>query len=202
MHFSRRGCNKSLAGTKSSGRTVSTDHETRLAGLLRAALGGDEAAYAEFLGLVATLVRPVARRKLGAGIGADPEDVVQETLLAIHLKRHTWREDAPVMPWVYAIARYKIVDVYRRRGGRIEVDIEDVAETLAAHTTESASEREIGKALAGLSDGQRNVVAAISVEGRSIAETAQALGMKETAVRVALHRGLAAIAARFGRSGT
>ncbi|MHB1110562.1 MAG: sigma-70 family RNA polymerase sigma factor [Devosia sp.] len=181
---------------------MSTDHETRLAGLLRAALGGDEAAYAEFLRLVAALVRPVARRKLASGGGADPEDVVQETLLAIHLKRHTWREDAPVMPWVYAIARYKIVDVYRRRGGRVEVNIEDLAETLPAQASESVSEREIGKALAGLAAGQRNVVAAISVEGRSIAETARVLGMKETAVRVALHRGLAAIAARFGRSET
>jgi len=181
---------------------VSADHETRLAGLLRAALDGDETAYAEFLGLVAALVRPVARRKLGAGIGTDPEDIVQETLLAIHLKRHTWRSDAPVMPWVYAIARYKIIDVYRRRGGRVELDIEDFAETLPAQASEAASERDIGRALDGLAAGQRRVVAAISVEGRSISETAQALGMKETAVRVALHRGLAAIAARFGRSET
>jgi RNA polymerase sigma-70 factor (ECF subfamily) len=177
---------------------VSIDDETRLAGLLRAAIDGDEAAYAAFLQVVAVRVRIVARRKLGPGSGAEPEDIVQETLLAIHLKRHTWRVDAPVMPWVYAIARYKIVDAYRRRGRRIEVSIDDFAETLPAQTTESASEREIGRALDSLSEGQRNVVAAISVEGRSISETAHALGMKETAVRVALHRGLAAIAARFG----
>lgn len=181
---------------------MSTDHEQRLAGLLRTAIGGDEAAYAEFLRLAALLVRPVARRKLGSGGGADPEDIVQETLLAIHLKRHTWRTDAPVLPWVYAIARHKIVDAWRRRGRRVEVDIEDFAETLPAPTTEGVSEREIGKALDGLAAGQRKVVAAITVEGRSIAETARDLGMKETAVRVALHRGLAAIAARFGRSGT
>jgi len=202
MQIASAACNKWPAGAKSSGRTVSNDNETRLAGLLRAALGGDEAAYAEFLRLAASLVRPVARRKLGSGSGADPEDIVQETLLAIHLKRHTWRPDAPVLPWVYAIARYKVVDAYRRRGRRVEVDIEDFAETLAAPTSEGASEREIGKALDGLAAGQRKVVSAITVEGRSIAETAQALGMKETAVRVALHRGLAAIAARFGRSGT
>jgi RNA polymerase sigma-70 factor (ECF subfamily) len=181
------------------GRTVGTEDATRLAGQLRAALDGDEAAYADFLRAVAKLVRVVARRKLGSGGGDEPEDIVQETLLAIHLKRHTWREDAPVMPWVYAIARYKIIDAYRRRGRRIEVSIDDFAETLAAQTTEGASEREIGKALDGLSEGQRNVVAAIGVEGRSITETARTLGMKETAVRVALHRGLAAIAARFGR---
>jgi RNA polymerase sigma-70 factor, ECF subfamily len=181
---------------------VSTVDESGLAALLRAALGGDEAAYASFLRQVASLVRPLAQHKLGAGRIADPEDVVQETLLAIHLKRHTWRQDEPVTPWVYAIARYKIVDVHRRRGRRIEVDIDDYANTLQAQAAERASEREIGRALAGIAEGQRKVVAAITVDGRSISETARLLGMKETAVRVALHRGLAAIATRFGRSGT
>ena len=128
---------------------MSTENETRLAGLLRSALEGDEAAYAEFLRLAASQIRPVARRKLGSGSGADPEDIVQETLLAIHLQRHTWRPDAPVLPWVYAIARHKIVDAWRRRGRRIEVDIEDFAERLPAETTERVSEHEIGKALEG-----------------------------------------------------
>ena len=181
---------------------MSTDHETRLADLLRAALGGDELAYVEFLRQVASIVRPIARRKLGGYGGTEPEDMVQETLLAIHLKRHTWRPSAPVMPWVYAIARYKIVDVFRRRGGRIEVSIEDFTDVLAAQAKEGASDREIGKALDGLAAGQRRIVAAITVEGRSISETAVAFGMKETAVRVALHRGLAAIAARFGGTAT
>lgn len=181
---------------------MSTDHETRLAGLLRAALEGDEASYAAFLRSVAAMVRPMARRKLAGAGSAEPEDVVQETLLAIHLKRHTWRPDAPVVPWIYAIARYKIVDVYRRRGRRVEISIDDFSEVLEAESSDTVSARDVGKALAGLADGQRSVVAAISVEGRSISETAAALGMKETAVRVALHRGLAAIAARFGRPGT
>jgi RNA polymerase sigma-70 factor (ECF subfamily) len=181
---------------------VSTDHETQLGGLLRAALAGDEACYAEFLRSVADVVRLMARRKLSSAGSAEPEDVVQETLLAIHLKRHTWRPDTPLMPWIYAIARYKIIDVYRRRGRRAEIDIDDYADTLPAETRETVSAREVGKALAGLAEGQRSVVAAISVEGRTISETAEALGMKETAVRVALHRGLAAIAARFGRPET
>lgn len=181
---------------------MSTDHETRLAGLLRAALEGDEACYAEFLRAVAQLVRAIARRKLAAAGSAEPEDVVQETLLAIHLKRHTWRPDAPVMPWIHAIARYKIVDAHRRRGRRVEIDIEEFANVLEAESSDTVSARDVGKALAGLAEGQRKVVAAISVEGRSISETARALGMKETAVRVALHRGLTAIAARFGRPET
>jgi len=177
---------------------VTGKDEAQLAGLLRAAIAGDERAYAEFLERTASLVRGFARRKIVQG-GVDPEDVVQETLLAIHVKRHTWMADAPVTPWVYAIARHKLIDAFRRRGRRIEIELDDIAETIAQPETDTVSPHEIGRALDALAPGQRSVVSSISVEGRSIAETAQRLGMNETAVRVALHRGLAAIARKFGR---
>lgn len=175
--------------------------EVELARLMRAALAGDEKAYADFLHRVAALVRGFVRRRTAAG-GVDPEDIVQDTLLAIHLKRHTWRRDAPVLPWVYAIARFKLIDAFRRRGRRIEVDIDAIAETAAAPEAETVSERDLARVLESLSPGQRSVVSAISVDGRSIGETAARLGMSETAVRVALHRALAAIARRFGREPT
>lgn len=172
-------------------------NDAELARLLRAAIAGDEAGYAIFLDRVAALVRGFCRRRIAHG-GVEPEDVVQEVLLAIHLKRHTWRQDEAVMPWIYAIARYKLVDAFRRRGARIEVDIADFAETLAEPEKEVAASRDIDRALDGLAPVQRSVVASISVEGASIGETASALGMTETAVRVALHRGLKAISRRFG----
>ena len=172
--------------------------EAELSRLLRAAIAGDERAYADFLHRIAVLVRGFVRRKIVQG-GVDPEDVVQETLLAIHVKRHTWRMDAPVLPWVYAIARFKLIDAFRRRGRRIEVELDEIAETLAEPEAETVSERDINRALDGLPPAQRSVVSAISVDGRSIGETAARLGISETAVRVSLHRGLAAIARRFGR---
>jgi RNA polymerase sigma-70 factor, ECF subfamily len=171
--------------------------DNELAPLMRAAIAGDARAYGEFLRRAADLVRGFARRKVQGGI--DPEDVVQETLLAVHLKRHTWRHDAPVTPWLYAIARHKLIDALRQRGRRVEIEIGDLAETLAAPQSATVSDREIDRALETLTPGQRSVVAAVSVDGRSISETAQRLGMSETAVRVALHRGLTAIAKRFGR---
>jgi RNA polymerase sigma-70 factor (ECF subfamily) len=178
---------------------VTGKDEDDLSRLLRAAVAGDERAYADFLHRIAALVRGFAQRKIVKG-GVDAEDVVQETLLAIHLKRHTWRTDAPVLPWIYAIARFKLIDAFRRRGQRIEVEVGEIAETFAApQPAETASERDVTRALDCLSPGQRSVVSAISVEGHSINETAIRLGMSETAVRVALHRGLAAIAKRFGR---
>ena len=177
---------------------MSGKDEAELSRLMRAAIAGDERAYADFLHRIAALIRGFARRKIVQG-GVDPEDVVQETLLAIHVKRHTWRQDAPVLPWIYAIARFKLIDAFRRRGRRIEIEIDEIAETFAEPETETVSERDINRALDGLPPAQRSVVSAISVDGRSIGETAAKLGVSETAVRVSLHRGLAAIAKRFGR---
>jgi RNA polymerase sigma-70 factor (ECF subfamily) len=84
--------------------------------LMRAANGGDTAAYNRLLTRLAPAVRAVARRGLGrAGLGPEEaEDVVQETLLAIHLKRHTWDPSLPLGPWVRAIARNKLIDSMRR----------------------------------------------------------------------------------------
>ena len=172
--------------------------ESELAGLLRTAIAGDERAYGEFLRRAACLVRGFARRRTREG-GVDPEDIVQETLLAVHVKRHTWRSDAPVKPWLYAIARHKLIDAFRRRGERVEIDIDAIAETFAEPEPEKVTHQEIDRALETLAPGQRLVVAAVSVDGRSIGETARSLGMSETAVRVALHRGLKAIARRFGQ---
>lgn len=172
--------------------------ESELGGLMRAAIAGDGPAYAEFLRRTAQLLHRFASRKVGRS-GVDAEDIVQETLLAIHAKRHTWREDAPIMPWLFAIARHKLIDAMRRRNRRLEVDIADFAETLAAPTAEAVSWRDVGRGLEALAPGQRSVVTAISVEGLSIGETARSLGMSEGAVRVALHRGLAAIARKFGK---
>jgi RNA polymerase sigma-70 factor (ECF subfamily) len=174
------------------------NEEAELARLLKAALEGDERAYAEFLRRAAALVRGFVRRRITQG-AVDAEDVVQETLLAIHLKRHTWRDDAPVGPWLFAIARYKLIDAFRKIGRRMEVVLDETFDAPAPEPEEQVSERELGRVLDSLAPGQRAVVSAISVDGRSIGETAKSLGMTEVAVRVALHRGLTAIAKKFGR---
>lgn len=165
---------------------------------MRAANAGDERAYADFLRGAAALVRGFARKRITHG-GIEVEDIVQETLIAIHMKRHTWRTDAPVTPWVTAIARHKLIDAFRRHGRRGEVEVGDAGDVAAEVEAEPLQGRDIARALDTLAPGQRRVVAAVSVDGRSISETAKALGMSEPAVRVALHRGLATLARRFGR---
>jgi RNA polymerase sigma-70 factor (ECF subfamily) len=169
-----------------------------LARLLRAGIVGDERAYVAFLERITPMIRAFARRRITQG-EIDPEDIVQEILLAIHLKRHTWVTDAPVMPWVYAIAQLKLVDAFRRRGRHIEVEIDDIADAVAQSGPETLSDRGITRILSLLSSIQQTVVEAISVEGCSIDNTAKRLRMSKMAVRVSLHRGLSAIAKRFGK---
>lgn len=166
------------------------------------ALDGDDVAYRRLLEALTPVLRAAAIRGFArAGLGTgDVEDVVQETLLAIHLKRHTWDRSQALMPWVVTIARNKLIDTLRRRGRRTELPVEDFAEILPAPPERDPTEAgDIDRLLSGLGDKQRDIVRSITVEDRSIAETARRLTMSEGAVRVALHRGLKALAALHGR---
>lgn len=178
-----------------------TEREIEWGDLMRAANRGDSAAYNRLLTSLAPAIRSVARRGLGrASLSPEEaEDVVQETLLAIHLKRHTWDPSLPLGPWVRAIARNKLIDAMRRRGRRDYVPIDDVIETLASDSAEPTPlPGKLDQHLQSLPDRQQSVVRAISLNGASIRETAVSLNMSEGAVRVALHRGLAALSAKFG----
>jgi RNA polymerase sigma-70 factor (ECF subfamily) len=169
--------------------------------LLRAANRGDGRAYAGFLQAVAPIVRGVARSRAG-GLGPEEcEDIVQETLLAIHQKRHTWREDMAVRPWLYAIVRHKVVDAFRARGRRVQVPVEDFSETLVAPDGVDPTERsDVERVIGRLDPRSARIVRAIGLDGASVAETAGALAMTEGAVRVALHRAMKKLAGfRAGR---
>ncbi len=175
----------------------SSDQDTQWAVLMRASNAGDGAAYKRLLEGIAPVLRRLIRRDLTrtGGASADAEDILQETLLAIHLKRHTWRENEPFTPWVRAIARNKLIDALRRRGRRISLSIDDFSETLAAPEEERRpSAEETGKVLDMINGRSRQVVEVMAVEGLSTREAASRLGLSEGAVRVALHRGLNALA--------
>ncbi len=167
-----------------------TDRETEWSALLRAANAGDGHAYARFLRAVTPVLRGVVRSR-GRALASDlHEDVVQEVLLAIHAKRHTWREDAPVTPWLYAIARYKLADVFRKRGAAIHLPIEDLQEVLEAPAIDTDAARDSATLIAQLDGRSAAIVRAVSLEGESAAEVGERLDMTEGAVRVVLHRAM------------
>jgi RNA polymerase sigma-70 factor, ECF subfamily len=168
--------------------------------LMRAANAGDEAAYRKALTGIAPVLRAQIRRGLlRVGRGAeDVEDILQETLLAIHLKRHTWRDSEPFSPWMRAVARNKLIDALRRRGGRFDLPIDDFSDTLAAPEEERPLSPAETDRMLGMIDGRpREVVQAIAVDGLTTREAAARLSMTEGAVRVALHRGIGALSKAF-----
>lgn len=164
--------------------------------LFRAGLAGDEASYARFLHEVAPVIRGLVHAR-GRDLGeAACEDVLQEVLLAVHVKRHTWRSDSPVRPWLYAIARYKVADAFRTRGAQVLLPIEDFADALPA--PETADPTLAGDALRmidRLDPRSADIVRAIGLDGEEPSATGRRLSMTEGAVRVALHRALKRLAA-------
>ncbi|MBX9682805.1 MAG: sigma-70 family RNA polymerase sigma factor [Hyphomicrobium sp.] len=171
--------------------------ETEWSDLMRSAIGGDEVAYRRFLSDLSRALRPIVRRGF-AGVSAAPsevEDVVQEVMLAIHLKRHTWDQSKPIGPWIMAIARNKMIDDLRRRGRRGEVPIDGMMDFLEAGGQDDAIQaHDVTRILSRLSGKNREIVQAITLSGFSAREVADKLGMSEVAVRVSLHRSLKALA--------
>ena len=180
--------------------TVANDRAHVLADLLRRAHSGDAAAYRLFLDQLVPQIRIMARRAFSR-IGtpsADLEDVVQEVLLAVHLKRQSWNSDLPIAPWINAIVRYKLIDFARRHGRRKEVDLDQDMD-FAAPSSEQTDfpERDLGRILEVLSDTQRKIVTLISIKGVAIKDVAKEMNMSEVNVRVTLHRSLKALAAAY-----
>lgn len=179
------------------------DGQQRLGALLAGGLAGDETAYRRFLTELADHLRGYMRRRLGP-FADDAEDLVQETLMAVHLKRATYDPGRPFGPWLHAIAHYKLVDGWRRRATHaMELPLpDDAADLFAAPDYEEGSaRRDVLKLLATLPERQRLPIQHTKLDGLSIADTARLTGMSEAAVKVAVHRGLKALGALVRKVG-
>jgi RNA polymerase sigma-70 factor, ECF subfamily len=125
---------------------------------------------------------------------------VQETLLAVHNQRHTYRTDQPLTAWVHAIARYKLIDLLRARASReaLTDPLDDELELFAASDSDAAeAKKDLNQLLAGLPDRHRLPIVHVKLEGLSVVEAAQLTGMSESAIKIGVHRGLKALAAKI-----
>lgn len=164
---------------------------------MRAARGGDSAAYEQLLVAIAASLRPGMRRRFAQmGLGTvEAEDVVQEVLIAVHTKRSTWDETRPFLPWLGAVTRHKMLDAARRLGRDRRRQADLPAEAWADFAAPDAADPDrtlvdAERALARLSTREEGVVRAIAIDGSTVGETALRLQMSPGAVRVAFHRGL------------
>ena len=171
--------------------------EPQLRGLMLAGLEGDAAAHKALLTRLSSNLRAYFKTHL-ARIGEGPvdaEDLVQETLIALHTRRHTYDRSQPLTPWVYAIARYRLVDFLRRtRASARDVAIGE-AEHVLANDDPSAVESglDLERLMAQLTPKARQAIRFVKLDGLSVSEAAARSGMSESAVKVSVHRGLRAL---------
>jgi RNA polymerase sigma-70 factor (ECF subfamily) len=153
-------------------------------------MAGDAAAYETLLRELAQHLRAYFRARL-YGRSADAEDLTQDTLLAIHQQRASYDASQPLTAWVYAIARYKLIDHLRREGVRLHVSIDGVGELFASEQTDAGdAAKDLTTLMRELPPQQRLALKLIRLDQLSTQEAAAASGMSETSVRVNAHRGI------------
>lgn len=180
------------------------DLESALKPLWLRAQSGDEAAYRQCLAMLASRLRAYLKRRL-SGLPHEVEDLVQETLLALHLQRGTYDPSLPVSAWAVVIARHRLVDLWRRRGRRDDLHdaIDDVDEQLlAAEEDDGGAKRDLDVLLKDLPEAQRQAIVLTKLVGLSVAEAASRTGASESAIKVQVHRGLKRLAALVRRDGS
>jgi RNA polymerase sigma-70 factor (ECF subfamily) len=180
--------------------------EADLAVALRDARGGCPKAYRRFLDLLSQHLKSHIRRLLNrmGGSPSDLEDILQETLLSIHNRLHTYDDGYPVTAWVNAIARYKLIDSYRASGHRLKhVNLDDVGDMLADPVQPMpGAARDVARLLASLPANLRRPIEDVKLLGLTIAESAASSGMSESAVKIGIHRGMKRLAAKLGVGGS
>ena len=167
--------------------------EEELRALMMSGLDGNAGDHAALLRALVPLLTGFYRRR---ATDSDIDDLVQETLIAVHTRRGTYDRARPFTAWLFAIARYKMIDHFRR--GRGTVPIEGLEEILLIEGFEDASgaRLDVNQLLETLPDKQARMIRATRIDGLSTAEAAERERIGESDVKVSVHRGLKMLIAR------
>ena len=168
--------------------------EARLKALMLRGLDGDAAAYRELLSQLSRMLRGYFARRLH--VEAEVEDLVQDCLLAVHTRRATYDRAQPFTAWAHAVARYKLIDHYRRQRVRVHVPVEEAAELLFADPRDATAAPDLARMLDVLPERQRRLVMDVKIEGLSLAEAGARGGLSPGVAKVSLHRAMKLLTAR------
>jgi len=174
-------------------RTNVTDADWRA--LMVAAQSGEAASYRRLLAELDRWLHRYYTRRLPPAV---VDDAVQDALLAIHEKRHTYDPGKPFEPWVAAIARYKWID--RLRAMKVHAtDALDEEIAVADHGDAVTSARSLERLLDGLKPAQADVIRLVKLQGLSVEEASARTGQTISLVKVNIHRGLGRLTALVRR---
>ena len=172
------------------------DQDLELSNLMRQAQGGDSESYKKLLfkvrEILARYIRnSLARFRLSSTDSA--EDLIQEALIAIHQKRGTYDSQQPFLPWMYAIARYKVIDHLRKSKFEMNsvVSLDDELENVEAIAAfDEQPSFEVDGWIEALPEKQKKVLLLVKVEGLSIGEAAAKTGFSVSDIKVTVHRAI------------
>jgi RNA polymerase sigma factor (sigma-70 family) len=169
-----------------------------LATLMQAAQGGDTQAYVGLLKEITPRLRQIVRGQRRFLKAEDIEDIVQDVLLSLHAVRATYDPQRPFMPWLIAITRNRLADAARRYGRRAahEVQVENVTFSDKEANVDSDEYRDpeaLRQAIEDLSPAQRAAIEMLKLREMSLKEAAAARGTSIGALKVSVHRAMAAL---------
>lgn len=172
-----------------AGARTRASSEAQLKARMLQGLGGDARAHSGLLQAVTPLLRAFFGRRMRDNAG-DVEDLVQEALIAVHTRRGSYDPGRPFTPWLFSIARHKLIDHFRRH--RRHQAIEDLEEILAVEGFEQSSSAamDVERLLQALPTKQARVIRETKLQGLSVAEVASRAGLGVSDVKVSVHRGM------------
>lgn len=171
--------------------------EISLAALANRSRNGDKAAYGDFLRTLTPVLRRMIYHPMAAYAQQHAiEDVVQETLLTVHLKLHTYDPAYPFLAWVRVVVKHKMIDYLRRHKLKTtSIDDENFGDIVdTAHDGETETRRDLAKLLDQLKPPLGDIIYALKVDGANVRETAQKFNLSESNIKVMVHRGLQKLA--------
>ncbi|MFV9688196.1 sigma-70 family RNA polymerase sigma factor [Pantoea sp. KXB45] len=174
------------------------DQRAQWPALMARAQAGDRAAYNQVLKAMVPAIRALVRKKIHDE--ALTEDVIQETLLAIHRVRHTYDPERPILPWVAAIASARTIDMLRQQGRRQEIQDEEALHAEPAQPADAADDTDrLSGYLETLPQRQRTIVESVHLREQSLAQAAAETDQSLSAVKSLLHRAMVNLR-KFGRT--
>jgi RNA polymerase sigma factor (sigma-70 family) len=189
-HLRENNCNLAQAPPNAHMEGPGVTEDQRLKALMVLSQSGDRAGYNRLLKEISVRIRPYIRSRIADMDAA--EDVLQEVLLSVHRALASYDSARPLMPWLWAIVRYRIIDFARRTRRQLQgPGSSDIAfETLAAQPQADADGiRDLLKeSIALLPEKQRLAFELTKLKGMSVREAAAVLKMTETATKVTVHR--------------
>jgi RNA polymerase sigma factor (sigma-70 family) len=170
--------------------------EERLKALMVDSLEGDASAHEALLRVLLPLLRAYFRGRL-RGYADDIDDLVQETLIAIHHRRTSYDRDKPFSAWLFSIAKYKSIDHFRRVRHHAPVHEMEHLLITDGFEDESGARLDIEGLMATLPEKQARVIRDTKIMGMSVAETAGGAEISQSDVKISVHRGMQSLMQRI-----